>query len=150
MAKAIAIRMYNVGFGDSFLLRFPCKDQERKVLIDCGVHPAGPGPHTIDEVVTQIISDVSDGGSAKIDIVICTHRHRDHVLGFENEKWKDVEVGEVWMPWTEDPKDPAATKIRETQSKKAQAIAMALRLAGAPSEVLAIAEIGRASCRERV
>src|SRR6185436_12514785 len=126
MAKGIAIRMYNVGFGDSFLLRFPCKDQERTMLIDVGVHPAGPGPHTMSEVVDQIIEDVSDGGDPRIDIVVCTHRHRDHVLGFENEKWKDVEVGEVWMPWTEDPKDPKARKIRDTQSKKAQSIALAL------------------------
>jgi len=139
MAKGIAIRMYNVGFGDSFLLRFPCKDQERTMLIDVGVHPAGPGPHTMSEVVDQIIEDVSDGGDPRIDIVVCTHRHRDHVLGFENEKWKDVEVGEVWMPWTEDPKDPKARKILETQSKKAEAIALALRLAGAPSDLQAIA-----------
>lgn len=140
MANGIAIRMYNVGFGDSFLLRFPCKDKERKVLIDIGVHPAGPGPHTMDEVVDQIIEDVSDDGDPHIDIVIATHRHRDHVLGFENEKWKDVQVGEVWLPWTEDPKDSKARKIRETQSKKAERIALALRLAGAPSELLAIAE----------
>jgi hypothetical protein len=39
-----------------------------------------------------------------------------------------------------DPTDPQARKIRETQSKKAQAIALALRLAGAPQAVLEIAE----------
>ncbi|HEY3052604.1 MAG TPA: hypothetical protein VGK04_04370 [Thermoanaerobaculia bacterium] len=140
MAKSISIRMYNVGFGDSFVLRFPCKDRERTMLIDCGVHAAGPGPHTMDEVVDQIIADVTANGHARIDVVVASHRHRDHVLGFENEKWQDVEVGEVWMPWTEDPKDPKARKIRELQSKKAEAIALALRLAGAPSEVLQIAE----------
>jgi glyoxylase-like metal-dependent hydrolase (beta-lactamase superfamily II) len=100
MTKAISIRMYNVGFGDSFLLRFPGTDRERKVLIDCGVHASGPGPHPMSEVVDQIIQDVSDGGKPAIDLVIATHRHRDHVLGFESAKWQDVEVGEVWMPWT--------------------------------------------------
>ena len=140
MTKAISIRMYNVGLGDSFLLRFPAADRERKVLIDCGVHASGPGPHKMIEVVDQIIQDVSDGGTPAIDVVIATHRHRDHVLGFESEKWRDVEVGEVWMPWTEDPKDPKARKIRDTQSKKAQAIAMALRLAGADQHILDIAE----------
>jgi beta-lactamase superfamily II metal-dependent hydrolase len=136
----ISIRMYNVGFGDSFLLRFPCTGGERTMLIDCGFHPAGPGPYSIDKVVDQIIADVTKGNKAHIDVVVATHRHRDHVLGFENEKWKSVSVGEVWMPWTEDPKNPDARKIRETQSKKASALCMAMRAAHVPSRVLEIAE----------
>ena len=32
----IGIRMYNVGFGDAFLLKIPSKSNELKVLVDCG------------------------------------------------------------------------------------------------------------------
>ena len=135
--QGISIRMYNVGFGDSFLLRFPSSGT---VLIDCGVHPAGPGPHTMAEVVAQIVNDVTVNGKARIDVVICTHRHRDHVLGFEQDAWKNVEVGEVWMPWTEDPKDPEARKILETQSKKANALSAALRAAKVRPEIQQIAD----------
>ncbi|MEO8035642.1 MAG: MBL fold metallo-hydrolase, partial [Acidobacteriota bacterium] len=139
-ASSISIRMYNVGFGDSFLLRFPCTGGERTMLIDCGFHQAGPGPYPIEKVVDQIIADTTKGKQAHIDVVVATHRHRDHVLGFESAKWQNVQVGEVWMPWTEDPKDPAARKIRETQSKKANALCTALRAAKVPARILEIAE----------
>jgi hypothetical protein len=119
----VTVRMYNVGFGDAFLLVFPGDDRPRRVLVDCGSHAAGPGPRPIDDVVAQIVSDVTDDdGTARIDLVVGTHRHRDHVSGFAVSRWDAVEVGEVWMPWTEDPHDPVATRIRERQSALAVAL----------------------------
>ncbi|HKR65898.1 MAG TPA: hypothetical protein VJZ00_19360 [Thermoanaerobaculia bacterium] len=140
-AKKVAIRMYNVGLGDSFLLRFPDGDGERKVLIDCGVHMSGPGPHAMSEVVDQILSDVTDAdGKPRIDIVIATHRHRDHVSGFESERWGEVEVGEVWLPWTEHPTDPDAKAIRDKQSKAGKSARDALAAFGARREILEIVD----------
>lgn len=136
-AGHITVRMYNTGFGDSFLIVFP--DGPRRVLIDCGTHMAGPGPRPIDEVVGSILEDVSDGSQARIDVVVCTHRHRDHIIGFADPRWKDVEVGEVWMPWTEDPRDPDAKRIRERQASLAAALAASLDGAGPESPVAALA-----------
>ena len=48
-----------------------------------------------------------------------------------------MEVGEVWMPWTENYKDPEAVKILETQSKTAKKLAA---LKGAAPQAAAIAE----------
>jgi beta-lactamase superfamily II metal-dependent hydrolase len=120
--SSVTIRMYNVGFGDSFLIRFPTPDgEQRKVLIDCGVHrTASVKPPPIKNVVARIIQDVTDpDGVPRIDVVIATHRHQDHVYGFENSAWSNVEVREVWMPWTEHPTDKKAKKIRLAQSKSA-------------------------------
>jgi hypothetical protein len=36
----ITIRMYNVGFGDAFLIVFPGDERPRRVLVDCGTHAA--------------------------------------------------------------------------------------------------------------
>ncbi|MBI1766000.1 MAG: hypothetical protein HYR56_31740 [Acidobacteria bacterium] len=117
--KQVTIRMYNIGFGDSFLLTIPAADRPRKILVDCGVHLSGQIPGVpVSRIVQQIVADVTEAdGTPRIDLVIATHRHRDHVVGFENELWETVEVAEVWMPWTEDPKDELAKKIREKQSK---------------------------------
>jgi len=134
-AKHVTVRMYNVGFGDSFLVSFPGPDRARWVLIDCGVHPSGPGPRKIADVAGDIIADVTRGGDKRIDVVIATHRHADHVSGFDDERWDEVEVGEVWLPWTENPKDPAGRKIVEAQSKAAQHLAMS-----AAPEVKALAD----------
>ena len=139
--KRITIRMYNVGLGDSFLIRFPGEERDRKVLIDCGVHMSGPGPYKMGAVVDQIVQDVTDDdGTPRIDVVVATHRHADHVVGFENERWGEVEVAEVWLPWTEHPTDPEARKIRDKQSKKAVAIRAALTAMRAPAHLLEIVD----------
>jgi beta-lactamase superfamily II metal-dependent hydrolase len=123
----VVVRMYNVGFGDAFLILFPGTDRPRRVLVDCGSLIGGGGPRKISEVADAIIDDVTDAdGVARIDLVIGSHRHADHVSGFENKRWHTVEVGEVWMPWTEHPTDPEATRIRETQSRLAARLTAAL------------------------
>src|SRR3954468_22865124 len=132
---SVSVRMYDVGFGDSFLLTFPGPDRPRKVLVDCGVHPAGPPEaRPFREVVAQLLEDLREDGEPRVDVVVCSHRHRDHVLGFEDEGWRSVRVSEVWMPWTEHPTDPEARKIRQAQARKAAAVAEALALSGANDE----------------
>jgi beta-lactamase superfamily II metal-dependent hydrolase len=114
------VRMYNVGFGDCFLVQLPSREGTRTILFDCGTHPAGPGPRPISEVVENLIDDITDSdGQARIDVIVATHRHADHVSGFASKLWRDVEVGEVWMPWTENYDDPVARGILERQSRTA-------------------------------
>jgi beta-lactamase superfamily II metal-dependent hydrolase len=119
---SIVVRMYNVGFGDCFFLKINRGSFIRKMLIDCGSIKAGPRP--MEEVVGDVIEDAQDkDGESRIDVVVATHRHKDHVSGFANPIWNSVEVKEVWMPWTEKPDDPAARKIRDSQSKIAALLA---------------------------
>jgi beta-lactamase superfamily II metal-dependent hydrolase len=125
--KHITVRMYNIGFGDAFLLFFPDSPRPRKVLVDCGVHFQGRNPNApIDKMVERIIADVTEADGPHIDLVIVTHRHQDHVEGFANPLWQEVKVDEVWLPWTENYKDPKARAILETQSTKAKKLAMVL------------------------
>jgi beta-lactamase superfamily II metal-dependent hydrolase len=128
--RQATVRMYNVGFGDCFLLTLPALDRPRKVLIDCGSHSHGPGPVPLRDVAARVIEDVrEEDGTPRIDVVVATHRHRDHVSGFASPLWEEVEVKEVWLPWTEDPKDPEARRILDKQSrvaKRLQASALAL------------------------
>ena len=120
----IRIRMYAVGFGDCFLLGFPgpAGSRERLMLVDCGVHNASKrGANIFKDVIPDIVGQASAAdGKARIDVVVATHHHLDHVSGFQVEGWDEVEVGEVWLPWTEDPDDADAVRIRERQSKQAK------------------------------
>ncbi len=129
MADTLRVRMYNVGFGDCFVLEFPREDQPPfRVLVDCGAHKAGYPRRgwTPEDAVRAIISDITaETAPARLDVVVATHRHEDHVSGFASPQWQGVEVGQVWMPWTEDPHDPEATAIRERQSR----LALGLQLA---------------------
>jgi beta-lactamase superfamily II metal-dependent hydrolase len=76
-----------------------------------------------DKVFDQLMKDIEEDGVRKIDLVVATHRHQDHVSGFESPLWDDVEVlGEVWMPWTENYADEEAVGILMRQSKRAEKI----------------------------
>lgn len=134
--REVVIRMYNVGFGDAFLVLLPDGKNQRRILFDCGsVEAAEDAP--MDSIVDRIIRDVTDEDEvARIDVVVGTHRHKDHVSGFARSAWDNVEVKEVWMPWTEDPKDFDARRIRETQSR------LALGLNAAFAAKLAVADNG--------
>lgn len=119
----VLVRMYNVGFGDCFLIEYPGEEGYlHRILIDCGSMAAAP-TFSMSDVVDTLLADVVDAdGKPRIDVVVCTHRHADHVSGFTRAAWKDLNVKEVWFPWTEDPKDNEARRIRESQSRLALAL----------------------------
>ncbi len=138
----IGVRMYNVGFGDCFLISFPTKKGMRRMLVDCG--SMGKANLSIADIARQVIADVTDAnGKAAIDVVVATHRHRDHVSGFAAKEWRDVDVHEVWMPWTEDPNDPSARKIRNGQTSFAMGMQKQLAATASPlvaKKLMAVAE----------
>lgn len=125
----VRIRMYDVGFGDCFLMFLPAPDgRERKILIDCGSFKAGR--NALADVVGQVIADVTDDGVARVDLLVITHRHKDHISGFADARWDAVEVGEIWMPWTESD-EPEAREIARAQSALALALQSYGQAAGA-------------------
>lgn len=163
-AGQVGVRMYKVGFGDCFLIFIPGKTRTHKMLVDCG--SMGKAALSMSEIVEHVVEDVKEGGNPVIDVVVATHRHRDHVSGFADKAWKDVRVREVWMPWTEDPKDPAAKKLRNGLTAFARKLhmsvasnakpALAKRIKAAadttiePDDLIALADRGRRSARAGV
>lgn len=139
--STVTVRMYNVGFGDCFLVRIPGPEREHRILIDCGTHTASKGSHSVDQVVTHLLSEIVDesDGNPAIDVVVATHRHRDHISGFDDERWRDVFVEEVWMPWTEAPDDDRALALRDSQLIARNQI-LSAHAASADTSALAMAE----------
>ena len=126
--------MYNVGFGDCFLLFLPTVEGVRKVVLDCG--SLKNKKLSIEAISDQLIQDVTDSdGVARIDVLIMTHRHADHISGFTNPRWSSVEVGQVWMPWIESREDPAAKAMRREQAARAAALLQAVSRLGLNSEL---------------
>jgi beta-lactamase superfamily II metal-dependent hydrolase len=133
----VTVRMYNVGFGDCFLVTLEATDRNYRILFDCG-RLAGSVPNTADElrfeaVIARLVDDLREKDEhgverRRIDLLIVTHRHRDHVHGFsKTELWNDVEVGEVWMPWVEDPSNRHARALVEKQEQLARRTFRALK-----------------------
>jgi hypothetical protein len=105
----VRIRMYQVGFGDCFLVSFEYAgqaDPARHVLIDFGTRQLAAGLDLAD--IAGEIDSHTGGGP---DVVVLSHRHQDHMSGFGGSG-TDAVVGR-WKPrlvvrsWTENPAAPA-------------------------------------------
>jgi hypothetical protein len=96
MTGAIQIRGYVVGFGDCILLRLPDGSQDRHVLIDFGRAPNDP---TSLQRFPDIARDIEKQCNGKLDLLVVTHEHLDHLEGFyrEREIFNRMQIERVWM-----------------------------------------------------
>jgi len=115
----VRVTMYDVGFGDCFLVSFPYSNgRERHVLIDCGT--STERKDKMEKVVGQIAQDC--GG--KLHGLVVTHRHLDHLSAFGlkgvGDKLASLAPEIVVQPWTEHPRaEPEAETAPEVFPKLA-------------------------------
>ncbi|UUZ53612.1 MBL fold metallo-hydrolase [Massilia sp. H-1] len=134
----LRIRMYRHGLGDCMLLRFRKEDGEGtyNVLIDCGLITVASEPQAkMQRVARDIAEACKDGKKARIDVVVMTHEHWDHVSGFHPAQagpvFDEMDIGEVWYAWTEDPRNELGKRLRAERAEKVQALAHAVAAFGA-------------------
>ncbi len=72
----------DAGQGDAFLFRFP---DNKTILVDAGTNNGGASLSTY----------LKGQGVKKIDLLIATHGHADHIGGMK-EILSDFEIGKVW------------------------------------------------------
>lgn len=112
----LTLRAYQVGFGDCFLLTFHYEQTTaRHILIDFGTKRKPKGYK--GDVMLKIAEDIKEVCGGRLDAVVATHRHQDHISGFTTKPngkgsgdiIKSCKVGAVIQPWTEHPDahDPA-------------------------------------------
>lgn len=111
----VSVKMYRMGeLGDCFLLNFKEDTNSSDLLIDCGsFRNRNKSKTRINEVVNDIKSELK---GKKLDVVVGTHQHNDHVSGFVHAEplFKDMVI-QVWLPWLDNPKDAFARKIQKDQ-----------------------------------
>ena len=111
----ITIRMYNVGLGDCFLLRFkaPGRERDRFMLIDCGLFR---GSDAEKETLQAVVEDIAKTTKGRLDVVVATHEHQDHLSGFWYAQaiFKEkIKIDKVWLAWTERPGEPRARQLKD-------------------------------------
>jgi len=129
--SGVRVRMYRQGLGDCFLITL---QRERKrplqMLIDCGVLL---GTKDADAKMTSVARDIADVTGRKLDVVVATHEHWDHLSGFlqAREVFDEIEIKEVWLAWTEDPADALAARLRQQREQTLHGLRVVARhLAG--------------------
>jgi len=112
---AVTLFSYQVGFGDCFLLRFHYPDRDRHVLIDFGTTKLPP--NAPKEQMVLVARDIADKSGGKLDAIVATHRHADHISGFatkadgsgSGDVIRALAPTIVIQPWTEQPDADDAT-----------------------------------------
>jgi hypothetical protein len=110
--KGVTVRMYRTGLGDCFLLAFPTARSDGKppdafyLLLDCGVYKGTPEPENKTRIA-RIVEDIRQATGGRLDVLVITHEHWDHVSAFHQSQSQDVfdrriNLGTLWMAWTED------------------------------------------------
>jgi hypothetical protein len=109
--------MYQVGFGDCFVVSFtyprPLDDgrSERHMLVDFGsTHRPKASRGGRRSIVAQAADQIREDTGGALDVVVLTHRHRDHLSGFADEDAaaviRSLNPKLVTRPWTEHPDLP--------------------------------------------
>lgn len=119
----VRIRMYRQGLGDCILLTFPKNTGGYcHVLIDCGVVLGTLDPKV---VMTAVAKDILAETKRKLDVLVITHEHWDHLSGFDENQaravFRQLEIGALWLAWTEDETDDLARSLREERERRKQA-----------------------------
>ncbi len=132
---SVKVRMYRQGFGDCFLLSF-YQDEERvfTMLIDCGIkYNTKSDEVPIEAVIENLKSTLTPSGGTKpqLDVLVATHEHWDHISYFHPTRspdyFGDIEIGQVWLAWTENPDDEEAATINSRLRDGAVALQLAAR-----------------------
>jgi hypothetical protein len=127
-----SVRMYRQGLGDCFLVTLPKEDGTSwRMLIDCGVIL---GTKDTGARLAEVVENLAHDTDGRVDVLVVTHEHYDHVAALagptklfcgqhEARQEGQLQVGEVWFAWTEDPGDPLGRKLSKARADQVNRLA---------------------------
>jgi beta-lactamase superfamily II metal-dependent hydrolase len=113
MADKLLIRAYNVGCGDCIYVRIPGPRGGFNILIDCGKKG---DDKLLKQAIDHLAGELPRGSKAntsRLDLLVATHRHEDHIKGFDPDWFKQIEVKNIWLSVSMDPKHPQAEGVNQ-------------------------------------
>lgn len=128
---SVTVRMYRGLLGDFFVVRHTAGERVFRMVIDCGVlqciGTASDKPSTAlgKERIRAGVADLMKEVGGRIDLIVATHEHYDHLSGFilANDAYEPLAIDKVWMAWTEDRSDKVANRYRNDKKRAVQALA---------------------------
>jgi len=123
MDNQLLVRVYNVGLGDCIYLRVPDEDRAKHLLIDCG-NKYSDSKHLKAAIANlkEILPEDPATGQRRLDLLVATHAHEDHVKGFDPDLFAGLRIDRLWMSTAMDPDHPQAEKAQALQALALQAL----------------------------
>jgi beta-lactamase superfamily II metal-dependent hydrolase len=102
MADKLLIRAYNVELGDCIYCRIPDErvaqtgDRDFHMLVDCRSWGSFAALKTAIEHLKTGLPDAGHG-KTRLDLLVVTHEHKDHIAGFDADLFSDLSIAHIWM-----------------------------------------------------
>jgi phosphoribosyl 1,2-cyclic phosphodiesterase len=127
MADKFLIRAFNVAVGDCIYCRIPkarkkgATIDDFHILIDCG---SRGGAAQLKSAITSLKGMLPDagGGKVRLDLLVATHEHADHIKGFDPDDFDGIKIENIWLSVAMDPAHPQAANAMRLQGLAARAM----------------------------
>jgi hypothetical protein len=140
MASKLLIRAFDVEVGDCFYVRIPKAriidggEDDFHMLIDCGTKGKGILTTAAIKNLAEALPASATPGKKRLDLLVVSHEHEDHIKGFDPDDFKDILIDHIWLSAVMNPDHPQAkiTAALHSFASKAMREVESLSLALSP------------------